>query len=632
LGSVTGNYPVLAVVTASGWAFVAGMLVAISPRAGDLGLNTLVTLIVYAARGALSPRGAFEAGLLVLGGGLLQMTIALLFWPVKRNKPQREAVGSIYLDLAKQTAASSGDLLAAPLARPSPEVQDTLSALGRDHSLEGERLRLLFDQADRLRFSMYVICNLRLELNNSSDHAARHLLGAVERLLSVSQELVACFGQALLDDRPCGRQEQLLAELGAALQEAQENIGSSLPLASSVSSATDILAGQLRVTAQLTGDTTAEGREQFARYELAPPWKLQVRSWLATLDANLHLGSAACRHALRLAICVGIGDVIGRSLNTQRNYWLAMTVAVVLKPDFAGTFSRGALRLFGTFAGLLLATLLFHLLPDSALSELLLVGVFTFLVRYAGPANYGIFTIAISGLIVFLIAETGVSPRDVIVQRAINTAAGGLLALLAYVLWPTWEKSQISEVMAKMIDRSRDYFHVIGARFCETSPAIDSQLDQARSSWREARSNAVASVDRLSSEPGIAAIKIDLLTSMLASSHALVRTMMGMEASLAQTGPQDTSPEFRTFCHDVEFTLYFLAAALRGSPAATRTVPALREDHRRLLESLSSSQMDDFLVTEADRLTVSLNTLREQVMRYTAMSARSAESLHTTIK
>jgi uncharacterized membrane protein YccC len=39
-----------------------------------------------------------------------------------------------------------------------------------------------------------------------------------------------------------------------------------------------------------------------------------------------------------------------------------MTVAIVLKPDFASTFSRGALRLGGTFGGLVFATALFHLL------------------------------------------------------------------------------------------------------------------------------------------------------------------------------------------------------------------------------------------------------------------------------
>ncbi|HMJ61792.1 MAG TPA: hypothetical protein VK493_08515, partial [Bryobacteraceae bacterium] len=71
------------------------------------------------------------------------------------------------------------------------------------------------------------------------------------------------------------------------------------------------------------------------------------------------------------------------------------------------------------------------------------------------------------------------------------------------------------------------------------------------------------------------------------------------------------------FANDVEFTLYYLAAAHRGSPAACQHLPAPREDHRRLIEAQRNfSAQDEYFLIETDRLTSSLNTLREQVMRY----------------
>ena len=48
---------------------------------------------------------------------------------------------------------------------------------------------------------------------------------------------------------------------------------------------------------------------------------------------------------------------IAGSLALPRSYWLAMTIALVLKPDFGSTFSRGILRLAGTYVGLFVATL-----------------------------------------------------------------------------------------------------------------------------------------------------------------------------------------------------------------------------------------------------------------------------------
>lgn len=66
------------------------------------------------------------------------------------------------------------------------------------------------------------------------------------------------------------------------------------------------------------------------------------------------------RHAVRLAICVAVGDMIGRGFEWRRFYWLPMTAVIVLKPDFTSTFTRGVLRIAGTIAGLFLATELFH--------------------------------------------------------------------------------------------------------------------------------------------------------------------------------------------------------------------------------------------------------------------------------
>ena len=114
-----------------------------------------------------------------------------------------------------------------------------------------------------------------------------------------------------------------------------------------------------------------------------------------------------------------------------------MTIAIVLKPDFSTTFSRGVLRLAGTYVGLIVTTGLFHVLHPTEALQISLLATFTFLCRCFGPANYGILTTAVSSLVVLLIAVTGVAPQQVIVARGLNTTVGGLLALIAYAAWPT---------------------------------------------------------------------------------------------------------------------------------------------------------------------------------------------------
>lgn len=620
-GSVTGKYHWAAILVAAGWAFLAGMMVAISTRAGDLGLNTLVALIVFAARGALSPKGALVAALLVVAGGLLQTSFALLLWPIRSREPERQALGKLYQGLASEVNPDSGKLSSLPLNPPSSQAQEALSALGRDHSIEGERYRLLFDQADRIRLSTFMLERLRQMLGHEQRKdpvEGREIGKCVDQLLDISSKLLRAVGESLTSDTTVREAPALLRELHEIFKRSHCQMPDSGPLlVNELPLAMDTLAGQLRAVLELTQRSTPEGLAELARREAAQPWKLQLTNWLGTLRANMHFDSPAFRHAVRLAACVALGDAIGRGVTWQRSYWLPMTVAVVLKPDFTTTFSRGLLRLAGTFAGLILATALYHIFPQSPLTELLLVGIFTFFLRLIGPANYGVFSIAISGLIVFLIAVTGVPPAQVVTLRGINTAAGGALALLAYALWPTWERKQVSEIIAEMFDASRAYFHAIVERFERQDPSVEAELDRTRREWRRRRSDAEASVDRVSAEPGAKAEQVDCLTSILAHSHALVHAMMALEAGVVQTQATPPPPEFKTFAKDVEFTLYFLAAALRGSPAAAETFPKLRQDHSRLLQVRQNlSPAFEFVLIETDQLTTSLNTLRERIVHY----------------
>ncbi len=301
-----------------------------------------------------------------------------------------------------------------------------------------------------------------------------------------------------------------------------------------------------------------------------------------------------------------------------------MTVAIVLKPDFTATFSRGVLRLGGTLSGLLLATALFHFFPASAAWNVILIARLTYVLRWVGPANYGIFVTAVSALIVLMIALTGVSPKEVIAARGVNTAAGGSLALIAYWLWPTWEKTRISETMANMLDAYREYFRVITSAYMNPGSPLPANLESKRLAGRLARSNMEASVDRFTAEPGTTPKQLADLNAMLASSHRLVFALMSLEAWLSGSRPVAPRDEFRVFANDVDLTLYLLAARLRGSTVSLKDLPDLREDHQKLLAAgMPGTERYELVNVESDRVTNSLNTIREQVLNWAKSESKS---------
>src|SRR5258708_32441114 len=212
-----------------------------------------------------------------------------------------------------------------------------------------------------------------------------------------------------------------------------------------------------------------------------------------------------------------------------------MTIVLVLRREFTTTFSRGLLRIGGTIVGLFLATALFRLLPDTVTVQLILIFVFTLLLRWVGPANYGIFAAAVSAVVVLLIAITGVSPKELIWARGINTAAGGALALLGYWIWPTWERTQVSERIAEMLDAYREYFHSVAESYVGNATSSARELDRVRLGTRVARTNLEASIDRLGAEPGTTAEQMSQLNALLASSHRFAHAAMALEAGFLPT-------------------------------------------------------------------------------------------------
>jgi uncharacterized membrane protein YccC len=613
-GTLTGHVAALAIAVAGVWAFVAGMMVAISQPATDMGVTTLVTLIVFSAQ-PLEPHQAVSAGLLAVAGGLFQTLLALALWPVQRFEPERRALANLFAELARAAASPAAASAAPSASAQATEAHNTLAALGPIHAVEAERYRSLLNQAERMRLSLLALARLRVRIGREKENGEES--AALDRFFELCSRLLAAIGRSLRSNLPIDAHPEALDQIGA-VAEVLRAIPAHTPILSALVGDAlhqmDALTGQLRSSVELASHATPEGYAEFERKQSQNPWTLRLRGSLATLRANLTFESAAFRHAIRLAVCVTLAAAIGRAVSWHRTYWLPMTVAIVLKPDFTATFSRGVLRVAGTLTGLAFATVLFHFVSTTVITQIILIALLTFVLRSLGAANYGILTAAVSALVVLLIGLTGVSAKDVIAARAINSVAGGALALTAYWLWPTWERYRINENVARLLDAYRDYFRVISQAYLK-SDAPPPELDSARQACRLARSNLEASVDRLSAEPYPS--QLSALNDMLASSHRLVHALMALEAGLYQSKFVPPRDAFRTFSHDVEKTLYFLAARLRGSVIHPGDLPDLREDHHALLRSGDSHVERYALVNiETDRVTNSLNTLREQIISW----------------
>ena len=617
LGVLSGSHNVAAVIIATVWAFAAGMLVAAGTTAADLGVISLVTLLIYAAQPLTAQQALISSGL-ALGGGLLQTALSVALWPVQRYEPERRALANFFLELARAAEQPLSATSAPPVTAHSTQAQEALSSLDSETSIEAVRYRALLSQAERIRLSLLMLSRLHLRMQRESPaYSGVRILGDY---LKKAKQVLQAISDSLTSGMPAEACKEILAACEAltlGLRREADSLPTSF-LAAVTRDARfqmDALNGQLRAALDLTANATPAGQAAFAKQEAKQQWSLRFSGLLATLRANLNLKSSAMRHAVRLAAMVALGNGLERAFYWHRSYWLPMTIVLVLKPEFTTTFSRGLLRIGGTIVGLFLATALFRFLPVSATLQIALIFVFTLLLRWVGPANYGIFAVAISALVVLLIAITGVSPKEVIWARGINTAAGGALTLLAYWIWPTWERTQVSDRIAAMLDAYREYFHALAEAYMRNETSSARELDRVRLRARMARTNLEASIDRLGAEPGTTTEQMHQLNALLASSHRFVHAVMALDAAWLHTAAVPARTAFRAFAADVEKTLELLAAALRGKHVQLNEFPDLREDHHILVQP-GDPKIERYapVNVEADRIVNSLNTLREQVM------------------
>jgi uncharacterized membrane protein YccC len=326
-----------------------------------------------------------------------------------------------------------------------------------------------------------------------------------------------------------------------------------------------------------------------------------------TLRANFTMSSVAFRHALRCALCVAFAAACERLLQVPHGVWIPMTAAIVLKPDFGGTLRFGVLRVAGTFAGLVLTTLLAHYAMQAVGLRLLFMALLCVGFRLLAQVNYGIGVAMLTGMVVLLLSFKGMAPADAVQARLLGTTLGSGLALAAYALWPTWEGRRIKPILGSLIDAYRRHL----ATVCDGRIG---ELVDSRAAARRARTNAQASLERLRAEPRRRASRAELkqAESLLANASRLIRATIMLEAPLRDGAQLPQREHLQAFAAEADRILCLLVAALRDDRPVD--APLLRPYERRLYAALApATEADDAVaITVADacdRIADSIDTL-----------------------
>lgn len=593
VGSLGGHSNVATILIAAVTAFISGLLVAVGPAAAFVGLQSCVAALI--ATGFPSDTaGAARAAAIVFGGGVIQTLLVVTIWPLRRFSVERHTIALAYRTLGSYAVSLRAADGVAPephtFAALAPPLQDPQPFARPSDVLV---FQALFDEAERIRASLAAVASWQRR--------------AAPADASCSASLPQACGRALLEIAAALEDGRDPADPGGDIWRAIDGCVATLPKSVEIEALLGQMRAAWRTTGMLTSMTTRDlNPSRLAPLRAVPP----LGDAITTLRANLSLHSTACRHALRLTVAVGIAAAIYRVMQLPRGYWMPMTALLVLRPDFHDTFARGTARIAGTILGGGVATVLVNELHPRPIGLTSLVLTFVWICYATFQMNYMLFTIAITGYVVFILMLSGVGEMVAAATlRAIDTIAGGSIALMVYAAWPTWAGSSVRSALAAMFEAQSVYVTALLNSYVDPKTADIARLTRARASARLARSNAEALVERMLAEPvRKATIRPRVATGLLAAIRRNALAALALHAGV-ERGITTPSPKLAPLAAEMKESLSILAEAAADG-RAPRPLPPLRQTHLAM-----SGEINPLVEHETDLMVDAINTMAELLAR-----------------
>ncbi|WP_210491670.1 FUSC family protein [Patulibacter sp. SYSU D01012] len=185
----------------------------------------------------------------------------------------------------------------------------------------------------------------------------------------------------------------------------------------------------------------------------------EPRRWRAPLRWSVGGGSPYRRVAVRMAVAVGGGLLLGHALGLDHPSWVAVSAAAVLQGStFVLARSRALHRTVGTAIGVLLAGAIFALDPSTGVVIALIVALQATIELFV-VAAYGFAVVFITPLVLLLIEVGGAGPavRSLADVRLVDTIVGSALgALIAVLARPARGRGHLAAAQADAIRAAGD--------------------------------------------------------------------------------------------------------------------------------------------------------------------------------
>lgn len=169
---------------------------------------------------------------------------------------------------------------------------------------------------------------------------------------------------------------------------------------------------------------------------------------------RLSIGATTWWQVLRMLLCLALAEGFAVLAGFEQGYWIALTVALVLRPHSGSVFARTVLRALGTILGVLVAWALLALLPTGW-------WLVPFIVALAGKLpvalsrHYGLFSAVVTALVLLQMSQQA---QFYPAARLVDTFVGcAIVLVVGYLLRGVRGGPSLRDGVADAVESVADY-------------------------------------------------------------------------------------------------------------------------------------------------------------------------------
>lgn len=373
----------------------------------------------------------------------------------------------------------------------------------------------------------------------------------------------------------------------------------------------------LRLSALARGDREPDLAVVRASWQMfVSPTEWSLRPFLALWRWD----APPLRHAIRAALAIAAGYGIALALPWgSHEYWILLTIVVVLRGSLSQTLERRNSRVAGTLLGCVFAVALLSARP----SPLTLLAGMTLAQAIAhgfAVRRYLITAVAatVLGLVQAHMLNTGMSTTFALFERVADTLIGAALAWAFCYVLPSWERGQIPALVARVLGaQARHARLALGLgqlRSVGVSPELEWRL--ARREAYDSLSALVQATQRSLSEPRAVQPPLEPLEHLQAHSYQLLAQLSAVKSMLVLRRDRLTPAEIEgPLARTAQRIVAMIGTAPTGGPAMPDSAPATTLAGRVPLPDPFDNDVTPWLLRRLDLATGIAAQLRDDAAR-----------------